>query len=128
MSILIIDVLTKMTDVDVVEQSLSQLIQMEEERFVAGFHQNIKNQRKKAWHDRHASTKHFKVRGIILLYHSKFLKHPGKLKMHWLGPYLIVHITDAGAVKLQKLDGTYIGGMVNGSHLKSYYDGHDMPG
>ena len=33
--------LTKMTDVDVVEQRLSQLVQMEEERFVTRFNKNI---------------------------------------------------------------------------------------
>ena len=55
------------------------------------------------------------------MYDNKFFKHPGKLKMHSLGPYVIVHITDAGTVKLQRLDGTYVTGMVNGSHLKPYY-------
>ena len=61
-----------------------------------------------------------------MLYDNKFFKHPGKLKMHWLGPYVIVHITDAGAVKLQKLAGTYVFGMVIDSHLKPYYDGHSI--
>ena len=118
-------VLTKMTDVDVVEEILSQLIQMEEERFVAGFHQNIENQRQKAWHDRHIKTKHFKVRGLVLLYDRKFLKHLGKLKMDWLGPYVVAHITDTGAVKLQKLDWTPVAGMINGSWLKPYHDSCD---
>ena len=62
------------------------------------------------------------------MYDSKFFKHPGKLKMHWLGPYVIVHITNAGAVKLQKLDGMYVMDMVNDSCLKPYYDGHNIPG
>ena len=39
---------------------------------------------------------------------------------------MIMHITDASTVKLQKLDGTYVAGMVNESLLKPYYDGHDM--
>ena len=39
---------------------------------------------------------------------------------------MIMHITDASTVKLQKLDGTYVTGMVNESLLKPYYDGHDM--
>ena len=41
---------------------------------------------------------------------------------------MISHITDTGAVELQNMDGTYVTGMVNGSHLKPYYDGHDMLG
>ena len=56
---------------------------------------------------------------------KKKFKHPRKLKMIWLGPYMIMHITDASTVKLQKLDGTYVTGMVNESLLKPYYDGHD---
>ena len=64
----------------------------------------------------------------MLLYDNKFFKHPGNLKMHWLGPYVIMHITDVGTVKLQKLDGTYVAGMVNGSLLMLYYNGCNMPG
>ena len=63
-----------------------------------------------------------------MLYDNKIFKHPGKLKTHWLGPYVIMHMTDAGVVKLQRLDGTYVTGMVNGSLLKPYYDGHNFPG
>ena len=47
------------------------------------------------------------------MYDSKFLKHPGKLKMHWLGPYVVAHITEAVMVKLHKLDGTPVVGMIN---------------
>ena len=117
--------LTKMTDVDVVEQKLSHLVQMEEELFVTGFHQNTEKQRQKSWHDRHIRTKHFEVRGLVLLHNSKFLKHIGKLKTHWLGPYVIAHITKVGAVKLHKLDGTPVAGMINGSRLKPYHANYD---
>ena len=37
----------EMTDVDVVEERLLQLIHLEEERFIAGFHQNVEKQRQK---------------------------------------------------------------------------------
>ena len=82
----------------------------------------------KASHDHYIRVNPFEIRGLVLLYDNKFFKHPGKLKTHWLGPYVVAHITDAGAVKLQKLDGTYVAGMVNGIHLKLYYNGCDMPG
>ena len=52
------------------------------------------------------------------MYDSKFLKHPCKLKMHWLGPYMVAHITEVGAVKIHKLDGTSVAGMINNSQLK----------
>ena len=78
---------------------------MEEERFVAGFHQNIEKKRQKVWNDRHIKSKHFEVRDIVLMYDNKLFKHPGKLKTDWLGPYVVKEITNGGAIKLDKLDG-----------------------
>ena len=101
---------------------------MEEEHFIIGYHHNVEKKIQKAWHDHHIRIKPFKVGGLVLLYDNKFFKHPVKLKKHWLGPYVIMQITNAGAVKLKKLDGTYIIGMVNGSLLKLYYNGCDIPG
>ena len=82
----------------------------------------MEKQRQKAWHDHHSTTKQFKVGGLVLMYDSKFLKHLGKLKMHWLGPYVVAHITEVGAVKLDKIDGTSVAGMINDSRLKPYPD------
>ena len=48
--------LIEMTNIDAVKQRLSQLVQMEEERFITGFHQNMEKQRKKAWNDHHIKT------------------------------------------------------------------------
>ena len=71
--------ITEMTNFIDVEEILSQLLQLEEECFVAGFHQSVEKQRKKAWHDQHIKRKQFEVRGLVLMYDKKFLKHPGKL-------------------------------------------------
>ena len=49
------------------------------------------------------------------MYDNKFLKHPGKMKTHWLGPYVVKKITNRGAVKLEKLDQTEVRGLINGS-------------
>ena len=106
--------ITKMRDTGAVEERLAQLVQMEEDRFIAGFHQNVEKERQKSWHDHHITTKQFKLGGLVLMYDSKFLKHLGKLKTHWLGPYVVAHITEAGVVKLHKLDGTPVVGMING--------------
>ena len=94
--------ITEMIDVDVVEERLLQLIHLEEERFVAVFHQNVEKQRKKVWHDRHIKRNHFEVGGLVIMYDNKIFKHPGKLKTHWLGPYVIKEIIDGGEVKLEK--------------------------
>ena len=56
------------------------------------------------------------------MYDIKFLKHTSKLQTHWLGPYVVEYVTDGGAVKFQKLDGTLLDGLVNGSWLKPYQD------
>ena len=71
-----IDVIIEIIDVDVIEEKLLQIVHVEEECFVIGFHQNVEKQRQKAWHDRHIKRKHFEVRGLVLMYDSKFFKHP----------------------------------------------------
>ena len=81
--------ITGMTDVDIVEERLAQLLALEEDRFIAGFHQKVQKAREKAWHDRHIKSKIFQTGDLVLLYDSKFVKFPGKFKTHWLGPYQI---------------------------------------
>ena len=93
-----------------------------------GISSYCRNAKVECWHDLHIQVKPFKVGGLVFLYDNTFFKHLGKLKTHWLGPYTIVHITDAAAVKLQKLNGTYVLGIVNGSIMKPYYYGHNIPG
>ena len=41
------------------------------------------------------------------------------MKIHWLGPYVVIEITKGGEVQLEKLDGTPLRGLVNGSWLNS---------
>ena len=60
------------------------------------------------------------------MYDNKFFKHPGKIKTHWLGPYIVMHITNGGAMQLHNLDGTPIKGLVNGCWVKPYQDSHDL--
>ena len=62
----------------------------------------------------------------MLSYDNKFIKHPGKLQIHWLGPYLIHFITSGSAVQLQQLDDTVLPTLVNGSLLKPYRSGTTM--
>ena len=62
------------------------------------------------------------------MYDKKFFKHPGKLKTHWLGTYIVTHITYEGAVQLKKLDGTPVRGLVNGIRIKPYQDIRDSIG
>ena len=119
-------VIIDMTDVGVVEERLSQLLQLEEEHFVADYHQNVEKERHKVWHDQHIKSNKLQVSGIVLLYDSKFLKHPGKIKTHWMGPYVVFQVTKGGVIQLEKLGGTPFKGLVNGSRLKPYLDSCDL--
>ena len=116
--------LTEMADSDTMEERLAQLLNLEEDRFIAGFHQKVQKAREKAWHDRHIKHKIFQVGDLVLLYDSKFIKFPGKFKTHWLGPYQIQQITDGGAIQLSTLSGEFLPTLINGSRLKLYQEGH----
>ena len=114
---------TGMDNVEALEECIAQLVQLEENRLVTGFHQHVEKDRQKAWHDHHIKNKKFTQGDLVLLYNSKFMKHPSKLQMHWLGPYLVHSITFGGAVQLQQLDGAVLPKIVNGSRLKPYRTG-----
>ena len=103
---LIIVVITEMTDVGAIEETLSQLVQLEEDRFVTGYHQRVKKKRHKAQHDHHIKLKQFQVGDFVLLYDNNFFKHLGKIRTHQMGPSIVICIIDGGVVQLQKLDGT----------------------
>ena len=107
-------------DAEALEEHIAQLVQLEEDRFVVGFHQRVEKDRQKAWHDSHIKNKQFTQGDLVLLYDSKFMKHPGKLQMHWLGPYLVHSITSGGAVQLQQLDGALLPKLVNVIRLNPY--------
>ena len=77
-----IDLIKEITYVDVVKERLLQIVRMEEEHFITGFHQNVEKQRKKSWHDRHIKRKHFEVGGLVLMYDSKFFKNLQKFRAH----------------------------------------------
>jgi len=118
--------LTGIMDRKALEGRLVQLAELEKERFLVGFHQQVQKQCEKAWHDRHIKLHTFKVNALVLLYDSKFDKFLGKFRMHSLGPYVIKEITDGGVVQMVKLNGDPFLGKVNGSKLKPYTSGLAM--
>jgi hypothetical protein len=98
------------------------LVELEEDRFIAVFHQQVHKEREEAYHDRHIKKKAFKQGDLVLVYDSKCLKHPGKFIMHWLGPYEITYVREGGVAQLNTLKGEWKDGLVNGIRLKLYYD------
>ena len=113
-------------DAKALEERITQLIHLEEDRFVAGFHQHVEKDQQKVWHDHHIKNKQFTQGYLVLLYDSKFMKHKRNLQMHWLGPYLVHSITSGGAVQLQQLDGAVLPTLANGSRLNPYRSGPTM--
>lgn len=102
-----------MFDRNTMEEQLARLVDLEEDRFVIGFHQQVQK-------DHHIKCHTFKVEDLVLIYDSKFTKFAGKFQMHWLGPYVVEEITDGGVVQLTKLNGELFPDKVNGSQLKLY--------
>jgi hypothetical protein len=62
-------------------------MELEEERIMAHFHQEVEKEKDKAWHDKNIKKNNFKEGYIVLLCDSKYLQQPKNLIMHWLGPY-----------------------------------------
>ena len=90
--------LTDMGDIETMNERLLHLVGLEEDHFIARFHQQVQKEREKAWHDKHIKHKTFKIGDLVLLYDSKFMKFLGKFCMHWLGPYQVKHGTSGVVV------------------------------
>jgi hypothetical protein len=109
---------TDMDDTGTIQERLAQLVKLEEDKFIVGFHQQVQKEREKAYHDRNIKKKSFKQGDIVLVYDNKFMKHPRKFRTHWMGPYEVSYVTEGGVVQLKTLNGEWKEGLVNGSQLK----------
>jgi hypothetical protein len=49
-----------MDDTGAIHERLAQLVELEEDRFIAGFHQQIQKEQEKAYRDRHIKKKIFR--------------------------------------------------------------------
>eukprot|EP00253_Pinus_taeda_P004928 PITA_04928 len=81
--------LTGMTDRRALEERLAQLDELDEEIFLAGFHQQVQKQREKAWHDWHIKLCTFKITdgGVVQLVKLNGEPSPGKVNGSRLKPY-----------------------------------------
>jgi hypothetical protein len=87
---------TSMDNTGIVQDKLTQLIELEEDKFISGFHQQVQKEREKAYHDRHIKRKAFNQGYLVLIYDNKFMNHPGNFKTHWLGPFEVAYVTEGG--------------------------------
>jgi hypothetical protein len=91
-------VITNMTERGTIHERLKQLMEIEEDMILEGFHQEVQKTRDKSWHDRHIKKKTFKEGSLVLLYDNKVFQHLGKFRMHWLGPYEVKTVIDGGSM------------------------------
>jgi hypothetical protein len=98
-----VETITNMTERGTVQEMLNQLMEMEEDTILEGFHQEVQKARDKSWHEKHIKNKIFKEGDLVLLYDSKFFQHPSKFRMHCLGPYEVKIVTDGGSLQLKEL-------------------------
>ena len=99
-----------------------QLQELEEIRFEAYENAEIYKAKTKAWHDKMISRKTFEVGQKVLLFQSRLRLFPGKLRSHWIGPFIVVKVFPHGAVEIQSEETSKIF-KVNGQRLKPYYEG-----
>ncbi|XP_024515315.1 uncharacterized protein LOC112340704 [Selaginella moellendorffii] len=97
-----------------IQQRLNELERLDEMRLLAFQAREALQKRRKKWHDDHIRERKFAIGDLVLLYDSKFWKWPGKLKIRWLGPYVVVNVNDNGSVQMADLSGNLLPMWING--------------
>ena len=87
------------------EKRLLQMNELEELRNEAYDNVRIYKEKTKKWHDQRIMRKEFKVGELVLLYNSRIILFPGKLKSRWSGPYTVIVITPFRVVTLKTNSG-----------------------
>ena len=68
------------------ECRIRELLKLEEDRQQSILVAKMVQKRRKAWADMQSKKKIFKKGDQVLVFNSKLGKHPGKLKLRWIGP------------------------------------------
>jgi hypothetical protein len=82
----------------------------------------IYKEKTKSLHNRMLTRKEFHVGDKVLLYHSCLKLFPGKLRSHWIGPFVVSNVFPYGAVEITSLETNKVL-KVNGYRLKPFYEG-----
>ncbi|KAL6494160.1 hypothetical protein OROGR_032069 [Orobanche gracilis] len=75
----------------------------------------------KIFHDKHILRKTFSPGEKVLLFNSRLLIFPGKLRSRWSGPFIIRTVYPHGAVEIENPKNGDIF-KVNGQRLKPYLE------
>ena len=69
--------LAQLTDSSVLDQIMSKLVELEEDHFVAKFHQQVQKARENAWNDKHIKWKKFHMGDMVFCSTLKISKWIG---------------------------------------------------
>jgi len=98
---------------EALEEYIAQVMELEEDRYLAPFHQQVQKEREKLWSNHDIKICTFKVNYIVLLYDSKFSKFLGNFRCIGWGEDDEDTIYEATQRKL------YYGGRYHVAHQKS---------
>ena len=102
-------------------ERMLQLSDLEEIRDEAYENSRRHKERTKLFHDRHIHSKELFPNHRVLLYDSRFYLFSGKLRSHWISPFIISHVFSHGAIEIQNpMRGTHF--KVNGQRLKPFLE------
>ncbi|XP_009790631.1 uncharacterized protein LOC107790692 [Nicotiana tabacum] len=107
------------------ENRLTKLHELEEFRYHAFESTRLYKERIKMLHDKHIVDRNFKPGDKVLLYNSRLILFPGKLKSRWSGPFRVTEVFPSGDVEITSEDRTNTF-KVNGQRPKLYV-GMDEP-
>ena len=96
--------------------------ELEELRNEAYDNARIYKDKTKKWHGQKILRREFEAGEQVMLCNSKLKLFPGKLKLNWSGPYIVVASTPFGAVTLKADPGSEF--KVNSKRLKNYLGGN----
>ncbi|KAI3516249.1 hypothetical protein L1887_15160 [Cichorium endivia] len=99
-----------------------ELQELEELRDDSYESSRLYKEKTKRLHDKYIKRKDFSVGQKVLLYDSRLKWFPGKLRSRWVGPFVVVHVFDHGAIEIRSMKTDKIF-KVNGNRLKPFYEG-----
>jgi len=104
------------------ESRILQLHELDEFRNFAYENAKIFKEKTKKWHDKKIQNREFREGQLVLLFNSRLMLFPGKLKSRWSGPFEVVRVYPYGAIEVKDPDSdrTF---KVNRQRLKPYYGG-----
>ena len=103
------------------EKRMLQLSELDEFRNEAYENAQIYKEKTKTWHYKHIVRKEFEPDQQVLFFNSRLKLFPGKLKLKWSGPFIVVQIFPYGGVEIMHLKKGQF--KVNAQRLKPYFGG-----